>query len=159
LSEQLLSAPAVRVWTRLLRGHATATRLLAGQLQSDHGLSINDYEALVLLAEADGGRLRRVDLARRLGLTPSGVTRLLEGLERAELVTRAECSEDLRVTYAELTEAGRARLEQAMCAHAGAIRELFEQHLTCDEIETLAALLAKLPGVGDDDRCPATAVP
>ena len=91
-------------WAQLLRGHAATTRLLSAELQ-EHGLTINDYEALFLLSQAEGGRLKRVDLARRLVLTPSGVTRLLEGLEAAGLVERAACSADLRVVYAQLTDA------------------------------------------------------
>ncbi len=144
--------PAVLAWTRLLRAHASSTRLLNAQLLAAHGLTVNDYEALYLLARADGGRLRRIDLARRLVLTPSGVTRLLEGLEQAGLVARAECPDDLRVTYAELTPAGRKKLETASCAHVRSIRALLEEHLSHEEIETLAALLAKLPG---DGACPA----
>ena len=90
------ASPALRAWAELLRGHAATTRILSGELQ-EHGLTINDFEALFLLSQAEGGRMRRVDLARRLLLTPSGVTRLLERLEAAGLVERAECSVDLRV--------------------------------------------------------------
>jgi DNA-binding MarR family transcriptional regulator len=132
------------------------TRLLNAQLLSEHGLTINDYEALYLLSRADGHRLKRVDLARRLVLTPSGVTRLLEGLEAAGLVERAACASDLRVTYAQLTDSGRERLEVASCAHVGSIRSLLEEHLSDDEIAQLADVLAKLPGVADgDDACAA----
>ncbi len=145
----------LRVWTRLLRAHATTTRVLSASLQAEHGLTINDYEALYVLAEADGRRMRRVDLARRLLLTPSGVTRLLEGLERAGLVERAACSHDLRVTYAELTDAGADALEAASCAHVGSVRALFEEHFSEAELDELAELLARLPGVADgDDACP-----
>jgi DNA-binding MarR family transcriptional regulator len=148
--------PAVRAWTRLLRAQANAGRLLSAELQREHGLSINDYEALYLLSRADGGRMKRVDLARRLGLTPSGVTRLLEGLERAGHVERAACESDLRVTYAQLTEAGVAKLKTASCGHVAAVCELMEAHLTGSELEGLAETLGKLPGVADgDDVCPA----
>lgn len=145
----------MRAWTRLLRAHAAATRLLNGQLQSQHGLSVSGYEALYLLACAGGGRLRRIDLARRLALTPSGVTRLLEGLESAGLVRRTTCPEDLRVAYAELTEAGTAKLQAASCGHVGSVRHLFEQHFTAAEIDELSELLARFPGVADADSCPA----
>jgi DNA-binding MarR family transcriptional regulator len=100
--------------------------------------------------------MKRVDLARRLMLTPSGVTRLLEGLERAGLVERAACDSDLRVTYAQLTDAGAAKVEAASCGHEGSIRALLGEHFTEQELETLAGLLAKLPGVAEgDDRCAA----
>lgn len=148
--------PSVRAWTRLLRAHAGTTRRLSGELQAEHGLSVNDYEALYVLAQADGRRLRRVDLARRLVLTPSGITRLLEGLERAGLVERASCAADLRVTYAQLTDRGAALLEAASCSHVGSVRALFEGSLTAEEIDALAELLGKLPGAAaDDDSCAA----
>jgi DNA-binding MarR family transcriptional regulator len=148
--------PAVRAWTRLLRAHGAATRLLNAELQSEHGLSVNAYEALYLLSRAEGRRLRRVDLSKQLALTPSGVTRLLEGLEAARLVERVTCPTDLRVAYAELTEAGAAKLEAASCGHVGSVRELFEAHFTDAEIDELAALLGQFPGVaGADDSCPA----
>jgi DNA-binding MarR family transcriptional regulator len=140
------ASPALRAWGQLLRGHAATTRLLSAELQ-DHELTINDYEALLLLSRADEARLRRVDLARQLLLTPSGVTRLLEGLEASGLVERGTCPSDLRVTYAYLTDAGRHRLRDASCGHVGSVHALFEQHLSDDELETLAELLEKLPGV------------
>lgn len=151
-----LVPPAVRAWTRLLRAHAAAIRLLNAELQSEHGLSVNGYEALYLLSRAEGRRLKRVDLSRRLALTPSGVTRLLGGLEDAGLVGRTACPTDLRVAYAELTDAGAAKLEAASCGHVGSIRELFEAHFAGEEIDELAELLGRFPGVaGTDDSCPA----
>jgi DNA-binding MarR family transcriptional regulator len=134
---------------RLLRAHSAAARLLNAGLQAEHGLSVTDYEALFLLAGAEEGRLKRVELARRLGLTPSGVTRLLEGLEADGLVERTACPSDLRVAYAQLTEAGAAKLETASCGHVRSVRALFEEHFEEEEIEELADLLARLPGVAD----------
>jgi DNA-binding MarR family transcriptional regulator len=89
--------------------------------------------------------MRRVDLARALGLTPSGVTRLLDGLEREHLVEKGTCERDARVTYAVLTEAGAARLETSSCSHEGSVRTLFEERYTAEELETLSALLGRLP--------------
>ncbi|HEX5468122.1 MAG TPA: MarR family transcriptional regulator [Gaiellaceae bacterium] len=146
----------MRAWTRLLRAHAAATRLLNAELQAEHGLSISDYEALYLLSRAEDRRLKRVDLSRRLALTPSGVTRLLEGLEATGLVERTACPSDLRVVYAQLTDEGAAKLEAASCGHVGSVRELFEEHFDAGEIERLAELLGRFPGVaGADDSCPA----
>ena len=117
---------------------------------------MNGYEALYVLSRAEGRRLKRVDLSRRLGLTPSGVTRLLEVLEAAGLVERTTCPTDLRVAYAELTDAGEAKLEAASCGHVGSIRELFEHNFAYQEIEELSELLGRFPGVADaDDSCPA----
>jgi DNA-binding MarR family transcriptional regulator len=151
----LHASPALRAWGELLRGHAAATRLLSAEL-SEHDLTINDYEALALLSQAEDGRLKRVELARRLVLTPSGVTRLLEGLEAAGLVERAACPSDLRVVYAQLTELGRERLSAASRGHVGSVRALFEEFLTDDELETLASLLERLPC--GDALCPETSV-
>ena len=147
-------APAlsVQAWGRLLRGYAGATRTLNAQLLRDHGLTINDYEALLLLGSAQNGFLRRTDLARDLELTASGVTRLLDGLEAAGFVEKGTCPTDGRVSYAVLTDAGRAKLEQASCSHVAAIDELFESY-SREELETLAELLGRFPG-SNRSRCP-----
>jgi DNA-binding MarR family transcriptional regulator len=142
--------PAVKAWTRFLRAHATTTRVLNAQLQTQHGLTLNDYEALQVLACAEGRHMKRVDLARRLVLTPSGVTRLLEGLEQAGLVERVACPSDLRVVYAQLTDAGAAKLREASCGHEGSIRTLMEEHLSPAEIDQLSNVLAKVPGGADE---------
>src|SRR6185312_15705321 len=142
LTEQEI-APAVRAWTRLMRADAATTRMLSAELQADHGLTINDYEALLVLS--------RVDRARNLMLTPSGITRLLQGLEDAGLVERASCATDLRVTYAQLTDAGPEKLAAASKAHVASICALFEEHFADKEIDSVAQLLGKLPGVGDED--------
>lgn len=143
---------ALRAWAALLRAHAAATRTLNADLVAEHGLTINDYEAMLLLSRADYG-LRRVDLAGELLLSASGVTRLLEGLERAGLVEKAPCPEDARVTYAVLTPAGRAKLEQAACGHVASICELFEHRFDANELDAFADLLARLPGGGDAEPC------
>jgi DNA-binding MarR family transcriptional regulator len=138
--------PAVAAWARLLRGHAALRRLVSAQLHTGHGLTINEYEALLLLEEADGGRLRGVDLAAGLALTPSGVTRLLESLRGLGLVDKAACPGDARVTYAVLLDAGRTRLRQAACGHVSAIRALFAERYSDPELQQLAELLGRLPG-------------
>ena len=103
---------------------------------------------------ADGQRLKRVDISRQLLLTPSGITRLLEGLEAEGLVERESCASDLRITYAHLTETGQERLRAASCAHVASITTLFETHLDENEITQLADTLDKLPGVaGTDGAC------
>jgi DNA-binding MarR family transcriptional regulator len=150
LTEQAIE-PAVRAWTRLLRASALTTRLLSAELQEAHGLTINDFEALLVLSHAEGGRLKRVGLARNLLLTPSGITRLLQGLEDAGLVERASCATDLRVTYAQITDAGRDKLEAAADAHITSIRTLLEEHFARDELDAIAEILGKLPGVAEGD--------
>ena len=150
LSEQV-TGPALEAWVRLLRAHAGTTRSLSTQLFLEHGLTINDYEALLHLARAEDGQMRRVDLAGELLLTASGVTRLLDGLEAAGLVERASCRSDRRVTYAVLTDAGREKLEQASRSHLSAVRSLFEARFSEDELSQLADLLGRLPGAAAAD--------
>src|SRR5919197_6519564 len=103
---------AVRAFIALVRAHAAAVRQLDAQLTQDHGLTINDYEVLLRLAQAQDRRMRRIDLANEVLLTASGITRLLDGLEKVGFVERASCSSDRRVVYAVLTEAGLRKLRQ-----------------------------------------------
>src|SRR4029450_9781425 len=110
LTEQ---SSSVLAFIALMRSHAAVTRRLSVELTRDHGLTINDYEALLRLARAPERRMRRVDLAGQVLLTPSGITRLLDGLERAGFVERGTCDTDRRVVYAVLTEAGSEKLRAA----------------------------------------------
>jgi DNA-binding MarR family transcriptional regulator len=157
LSRQVLSAQAsvgLDAWARLLHAHASTTRALSGSLLAEHGLTLKDYEALLRLARAEDGRMRRVDLAEELLLTASGVTRLLDGLEAAGYVERAACSTDRRVVYAVITDAGRKKLEEASESHLAAVQALFDERFRPEELEQLAELLGRLPGaanaVGED---------
>jgi DNA-binding MarR family transcriptional regulator len=152
LSAQTSVPPAVRAWSRLLRAHSTTKRLVSAELQAEHGLTINDYEALLVLSRTEEGHLKRVDLARTLMLTPSGVTRLLDGLEEAGLVESVPCPSDKRVTYAAITDAGREKVGEASSAHNGSIQALLGEHLSQKEIDTVAAILGKLPGVAEGDE-------
>jgi DNA-binding MarR family transcriptional regulator len=146
-----LSTTALDAWVRLLRAHAATTRALSAELLAEHGLTINDYEALLLLARAEDHHLKRIELAGQLILTPSGVTRLLDGLERAGYVEKGSCPTDARVNYAVLTEAGLAKFEEASASHLAAVRQLFEGRFAEDELATLAALLGRMPGAGGAD--------
>lgn len=143
--ETRVHSATLQTWTRLLHAHAATARLLSEQLQGTHGLSINDYETLSALSQAPARRLRRVDLARSLVLTPSGVTRLLDGLQDAGLVERTGSDADLRVAYAQLTETGAAKLEEASCTYVDAIRTMLGNRLSELELAQLGDLLGKLP--------------
>lgn len=133
-------------WVRLLSVYGSATRQMDARLAALHGVSLRDYEVLLFLSWAPDHRLRRVDLAECLLLTQGGVTRVLEGLERAGLVGRARSQSDGRVIYAQLTDAGREKLEEAAKTHVEDIRSLFTDHFSKDELATLARLLGRLPG-------------
>jgi len=150
LTKQQLSSTAIEVFVRLIQGHAAATRELSADLVRDHGLTINDYECLLRLSRADDQQLKRIELAESLVLTPSGVTRLLDGLERAGYVEKGSCETDARITYAVLTDAGREKLSEAAGSHVVQVRAFFEQRFNEDELGALAALLRRLPESGDD---------
>ncbi len=146
MSSQVLSkqSSGVQAFVALLRAHATATRRLNTQLTADHGLTINDYEVLLRLAQAPERQMRRVDLAEQVLLTASGITRLLDGLEQAGLVVRGACASDRRVVYAVLTDAGIAKLQEASRSHFAQIDELFAERFDQDDLEAVTGLLGRL---------------
>ena len=111
------------------------------ELGGIHGLSLSDFAALHHLFAAPGYRLRRVDLARRLALTPSGVTRLLNPLERRGIVAREEAGHDARATYAVLTSSGRTLIKNAT-ATMGAFAESLLGGLAERDRASLARLAA-----------------
>jgi DNA-binding MarR family transcriptional regulator len=142
---------AQTVFVRLLHAHGSLLREIEARLQAEHGLSANDFETLLHLSHAEHGSMRRIDLAERLRLTPSGVTRLLDGLEQAGLTDRGGCPTDARVTYAVITDDGRQILRRAASTHAAACDEAIGAHLSPAELEELAGLLGMLPGVDNVD--------
>jgi DNA-binding MarR family transcriptional regulator len=135
-------------WVAFLRSHAAITRQLNADLLNVHGLTLSDYEVLFRLSEAEDQRMRRVDLAESVVLTASGITRLLDGLQRAGYVTKASCESDARVSYAKLTEAGLKKLAEASTTHRAGVEELFVSRYAPDELEQLSALLSRLPVTG-----------
>ena len=133
-----------------------AQTLLRRQLESEvllpRGLTFNDFEALMHLARADDDRMRRIDLAAALMLSPSGVTRLLDGLQAAGFIENRHCDDDARVTWAALTDEGRRTLECVGVDHADLLRAHFRDALDDDEVVQLTDLLGRLPGV-DGGSC------
>jgi DNA-binding MarR family transcriptional regulator len=157
-----MSAPAetreaveLEAWTRFLRAHAALTRELNAELLQGHGLTLSDYEVLLVLARAEARRLRRVDLAERVLLSASGITRLLDGLEAAGLVCRASSDTDRRVVFAELTDEGHAKLREAATTHVAGIHRLFLDRFDEGERRLLAELLGRLPLANDPESCDA----
>jgi len=141
-----VSPPAVEVkaFIHFIRAHAAVVRSLDRELVSGHGLTINDYEVLIRLSRAPDRRMRRVDLAQQVLLTPSGITRLLDGLQNCGYVEKDACASDARVVYAKLTDEGLAKLECAMVDHRAAIGELFGAHFNEEELATLCDFLERL---------------
>jgi DNA-binding MarR family transcriptional regulator len=139
------TTPEQLAWVGLIRAHASTIRRFDSDLVSGHGLTLNDYEVLLHLARAPDRRLRRVDLAKSVLLTPSGITRLLVGLECEGYVERASCASDARVTYAQLTDKGYDKLREASKTHLEGIRSHFAARFSTEELETLRNLLERLP--------------
>lgn len=126
----------------LAKAYATLVRRLDGRLGGLHGLSFGDFSLLLRLSEAPAGRLRRVDLAAQLGLTPSAVTRSLIPLEKIGLVKRERDARDARVGYASLTKAGERVLEEATESAEEVSGELLD--LDAGQLRVLSAAFAKL---------------
>jgi DNA-binding MarR family transcriptional regulator len=137
-------------WVAFLRSHSAITRQLNADLLTAHGLTLSDYEVLLFLSRAEGRMMRRVDLAQSVVLTASGITRLLDGLERSGFVEKHSCATDARVSYAKVTNAGLRKLREAAVTHLQGIDDLFTSRFTSVELESLAGLLGRLPLRGKD---------
>src|SRR5258708_6649898 len=112
-------------WRGLLRAHACLAKRLDAALDQAHGLPLSSYEVLDRLEDASGGRMRMCDLAEQAQLSRSGLTRLVDRLEREQLLERCSCEHDARGSYACLTAAGRERLQAAGVTHPAVVREPF----------------------------------
>jgi DNA-binding MarR family transcriptional regulator len=140
-------------WSRLVRAHAAISRELDTRLNTEHDLTINEYEVLLLLSRAEERRMRRVDLATELVLSPSGITRMLDRLGAAGLVEKDHCSSDARVTYAVLSDTGLSRLKEAGRSHNAVIEQMVGEQLGPRELKRLTEILERLPGAAGDDQC------
>jgi DNA-binding MarR family transcriptional regulator len=143
-----LTDPELDAWRGFLRAHATITRQLDADLIAGHGLSLSDYEVMLLLVQAPERQLRMSRLAEQVVLTRSGITRLVTRLEEQGLVERVCCAVDRRGFNAHLTDAGLSRLREAASTHLAGIRRLFVEPLG-DDLPALAAGLERLPSGGD----------
>ena len=108
------------------------------------GLDRGDYQLLAMLSEADEGRLRLCDLADTLRLTPSGLTRRMEGVVKKKLVGKSRSTDDRRVTYAHITPKGLDLLKKAAPHHLRSVRSLMIDHLTPSEIKALGSAFTKI---------------
>jgi DNA-binding MarR family transcriptional regulator len=135
-----LSEAELRAWRGLLRAHASLAKRLEGRLEREHGLQLSSYEVLQYLSDAPGGRMRMCDLAEQAQLSRSGLTRLVDRLERDELLGRCSCEHDARGAYACLTDRGRKRLDAARGTHRAVVREHFLSHFSEGELEALGKM-------------------
>lgn len=139
-----LSHVELDAWRSFLRAHSKVTRLLDAELTAECDLPLGSYEVLLHLNEAPDRRLRMTDLADRVLLSRSGLTRLVDRLERDGLLRRESCPSDLRGTNAVLTDAGLERLRSAAPVHLRGVREHIVDLLTPEELATIAAAFGRI---------------
>jgi len=137
-------------WRGFLRVHAALVRELDRELEMEHGLPLSHYEVLLYLHNAPGHRMRMSELASSVLLSQSGITRLVDRLERDGLVVREACPEDRRGLNARITEAGRRRLAEARPTHLAGVHARFLSHFDDDDLRALGEAWERLkPGVND----------
>ena len=141
--QQAADSPGMLAWRTFLTAHATIIRALEAELEAEQGLALSDFDVLAQLNVA-GGTLRMRDLADRVLLSRSGLTRRIDRLEQVGYVERAACETDRRGSYARLTDAGRERLLAAMPVHVRGIADHFIAPLDADELASIGATLAKV---------------
>lgn len=146
----LLTDDQIGAWRMLVAVHARLSVQLEADLVADHGLPLVEYEVLVQLLDAPGQRLRMTELADRVVLSRSGITRLVDRMEREGLVLRATCDEDGRGTYAVLTDSGTARLRQASGTYFRGLRAYLVDRVDGAELAAMREVLAAV--VSDDQQ-------
>jgi DNA-binding MarR family transcriptional regulator len=138
--EQSLSEEEMDAWRGLIRAHSSLAKRLDSALEGLHGLPLRAYEVLNFLQDTPQGKMRMCDLAEDAQLSRSGLTRLVDRLERDGLVSRCSCEHDARGAYACLTEDGRERLEDARGTHLTVVREHFLSRFSDRELSTLTEM-------------------
>ena len=133
--------PRLETWRSFLVAHAQIRRQLERELQAEQSLGLGEYEVLLLLARADDRQLRMSELADRLVLSRSGVTRLVDRLEAESLVERTSCDTDRRGSWATLTDAGHTRLRRAAPTHLRGVAEHFLDRIPPAELDALQRAL------------------
>jgi DNA-binding MarR family transcriptional regulator len=145
-----LNPEELAAWRGLLRVHSALVKALDAELLADHDLPLTSYEVLINLQAAPARRRRMAELADGVLLSRSGMTRLVDRLERDGLLERDPCTDDGRGMYAVLTDKGEALLAQARRTHLDGVRERFLQHFEPDELHLLATFWERvLPGAAD----------
>ena len=150
-SSSLLNERELAAWRGMLATHSRLVHELDAELERDHGLPLSSYEVLMNLDYADGKRLRMGELADRLLLSRSGITRLADRLEKQGLIERQRCDDDGRGYFAILTDRGRELITAARPGHLEGVRRHFLDRLEPDEIKALGAIWERLNGHRDAD--------
>lgn len=130
-----------RAWKAFLDAQARVLRHLEADLVEADGMTLAEFDVLIQLRLASDSQLRMSDLAERVRLTPSGITRLVDRLARTGLVKRGSCASDRRGTWAILTAAGRERIDRVMPIHLRGVRKYFAQRMSATQMRQLADAL------------------
>ena len=130
-------------WIGLLETHKRLVRTLDTELEAEHGLTLSALEALARLAAAEGRHLRLSDLADECGLSLSRISRIIDALQGRGLVERRGVDSDARAVHAHLTQSGLRLVKAAQCSHFAAVQRTFFEHLSSEEIQTLAEIFAR----------------
>ena len=141
---ELLNEEELAAWRGMLRAHAELTKELDAELAREHNLPLSSYEVLLYLADAPDGRMRMAELADSVLLSRSGLTRLVDRLEREGLLKRERCESDARGYFAEITPKGRRLFDAARRTHLDGVRARFLSRFSRDELRALGALWQKL---------------
>jgi len=139
-----LKPAEMRAWRAFLDAQASLMRRLGADLIKNEDITLAEYDVLVQLSFAPGGRLRMTELSDRVRLSPSGLTRLVDRLVQGGLVKRGRCAFDRRGSYAILTSSGKVRLRRASPVHLRGIREYFSKHLSPAQLVAVAEALEPL---------------
>lgn len=144
VANQRLSTPQIAVWRTFLTAQARAVARIESDLQQHDLIPLEWYDLLVAIQLAPDHRLRMMDVAKRLLLTRSNSTRLVDRLESAGLIERERLDGDRRGMAAVLTPAGRDAIRRAWPVYAQGIRRYFISRLSTEERRTVAAALVKV---------------
>ena len=128
----------------MLRAHSELVRELDAELAREHDMPLSSYEVLLFLNDSAEGRMRMSELADSVLLSRSGLTRLVDRLERQGLLRRERCESDARGFFAEITPEGRRAFAVARRTHLDGVRRLFLSRFSRDELRTLGAMWQKL---------------
>lgn len=133
-----LTPDELAAWRGFLRVHSELTQQLDSELRAAHDLPLTSYEVLLYLSNSDAGRLRMSDLADRVLLSRSGLTRLVDRLEKRGYVKREDCPDDARGFFAVITDAGKEAFGAARRTHLAGVRRLFLEPLSAAQRQQLA---------------------
>jgi DNA-binding MarR family transcriptional regulator len=140
----LLDAEELGAWRGLLRAHSALSKALDAELVRAHGLPLSSYEVLLFLADSPDGQMRMSELADGVLLSRSGLTRLVDRMQREGLLRRERCEDDARGWFAAITPKGRELFTRARKTHLDGVRERFLSHFTREELRSLAAFWERI---------------